>query len=43
MIKHQKLLEEIASEGKYTFISTGMSNLIDIDNAVATLKSKLSF
>lgn len=40
MIKHQKLLEEIASEGKYTFISTGMSNLTDIDNAVATFRNQ---
>jgi len=34
MLTHKKLLEEIASEGKYTFISTGMSLLDEIDAAV---------
>ncbi len=35
MIKHFPLLNEIASEKKYTFISTGMSEIEDIDKAVA--------
>ena len=34
MITYNDLLKEIASEGKYTFISTGMSTIEDIDNAV---------
>jgi N-acetylneuraminate synthase len=34
MLIHKKLLEEIAKEKKYTFISTGMSTMKDIDNAV---------
>ena len=34
MIVYDDLLKEIASEGKHTFISTGMSNISDIDNAV---------
>jgi N-acetylneuraminate synthase len=34
MLIHTKLLEIIAKEKKYTFISTGMSNMKDIDNAV---------
>lgn len=34
MIVHSDLLREIASEGKHTFISTGMSNPEDIENAV---------
>ena len=34
MLTHQKLLEKIAEEKKYTFISTGMSTLKDIDRAV---------
>jgi N-acetylneuraminate synthase len=34
MIVYSDLLREVASEGKYTFISTGMSTLRDIDNAV---------
>ena len=43
MIKHIPLLNEIASEGKYTFISTGMSELEDIDKAVSIFQKKLSF
>jgi len=31
---HTKLLEEIAKEGKYTFISTGMSTLEEVGNAL---------
>ena len=38
MLTIDSLLEEIASEGRYTFISTGMSNLDEIDNAVNIFK-----
>lgn len=34
MIVSEELLIEVASEGKHTFISTGMCNLSDIDRAV---------
>ena len=34
MIVHTELLKEIASEGKHTFISTGMTTYDDIQNAV---------
>ena len=34
MIVYKELLEEIASEGRHTFISTGMSTMDDIQNAV---------
>ena len=34
MLIHKDLLEEIAKERKYTFISTGMSEMKDIENAV---------
>jgi N-acetylneuraminate synthase len=34
MIVHTELLEEIASEGKHTFISTGMTTYDDIQTAV---------
>jgi len=34
MIVYDELLREIASEGKYTFISTGMSQIKEIDRAV---------
>ena len=34
MLTHLDLLEEIALEGKHTFISTGMSTFTDIDAAV---------
>tara|TARA_B110000483_G_C18180792_1_gene536933 strand:+ start:638 stop:1489 length:852 start_codon:yes stop_codon:yes gene_type:complete len=34
MIVHIELLKEVASEGKHTFISTGMSSLDDIQKAV---------
>ena len=44
MIIHKKLLEEIAKEKKYTFISTGMSEMKDIENAVKIFKKhKCSF
>lgn len=38
MIQHKKLLEIIAEEQKYTFISTGMSLMSDIENAVKIFK-----
>lgn len=38
MIVYQDLLKEIASEGKRTFISTGMSTYEDIDKAVAIFR-----
>lgn len=38
MLVHTKLLETIASEKKYTFISTGMSTMQDISNAVKIFK-----
>lgn len=34
MLVHEKLLHTIAEEGKYTFISTGMSTMKDIEKAV---------
>ena len=34
MLVHEELLKLIASEKKYTFISTGMSNMKDIERAV---------
>ena len=34
MLTHKKLLETVAKEKKYTFISTGMSSLKNIDDAV---------
>ena len=34
MLLHTKLLEAIAEEGKYTFISTGMSTMTEISRAV---------
>lgn len=38
MIVYKDLLEEVASEKKHTFISTGMATLEDIDNAVEIFK-----
>ena len=44
MLTHKKLLELIAKEKKYTFISTGMSSLKDIENAIKIFKKyKCSF
>lgn len=40
MLTNYEILEEIASEGKYTFISTGMSNYEEIDKAIEIFKSK---
>lgn len=34
MLTNEELLEEVAKEGKYTFISTGMSSLEEIDHIV---------
>lgn len=38
MLGNEELLEEIAKEGKYTFISTGMTNYDEIDNVVDIFK-----
>tara|TARA_R110000824_G_scaffold37890_1_gene116212 strand:+ start:92 stop:928 length:837 start_codon:yes stop_codon:yes gene_type:complete len=38
MLTHRKLLEMIAEEGKHTFISTGMSTMEQIRNAVEVFK-----
>jgi len=38
MLVHIKLLETIAEERKYTFISTGMSTMREIENAVKIFK-----
>lgn len=38
MLTNDELLEEIAKEGKYTFIATGMSTFEEIDHAVAVFK-----
>lgn len=39
MLTHKKLLKLIAEEKKYTFISTGMSTMKDIENAVKIFRS----
>lgn len=39
MLGHKELLREIASEKKLTFISTGMSTLPEIDEAVAIFRA----
>ncbi len=38
MLLYEPLLREVASEGKHTFISTGMSELADIERAVKIFK-----
>ncbi|MFB3785598.1 MAG: N-acetylneuraminate synthase family protein [bacterium] len=38
MITHRDLIEEVASEGRLTFISTGMSTYEQIDQAVAVFE-----
>lgn len=44
MLTNRELLESVAEEKKYTFISTGMSNLIEIEKAVNIFKkNKCSF
>ncbi len=40
MITHLDFLEEVASEKRHTFISTGMADLADIDKAVEIFKSQ---
>ena len=40
MIVYEDLLRSVASEGKHTFISTGMSSIVDIDKAVDIFKTK---
>ena len=40
MIVHDKLLRLVAEEGKHTFISTGMSEESDIENAVRIFQEK---
>ena len=40
MIVYEDLLSEIASEGKHTFISTGMAKIEDIDKAVEIFREK---
>ena len=39
MLTHIELLKSVASEGKHTFISTGMSSYTDIDQAVEIFRS----
>ena len=39
MLTVRPLVEEIASERRYTFVSTGMSTLADIDNVVEIFRS----
>ena len=39
MLVNEELLEEVAQEGKYTFIATGMSTYGEIDRAVEIFKS----
>lgn len=39
MLTHKELLQEIASEGKHTFISTGMSNMEQVKAAVEIFRS----
>ena len=38
MLTHEELLNEVASEKRHTFISTGMSTFFDIDRAVAIFR-----
>ena len=40
MLTHRELLETIANEGKYTFVSTGMSDLIQIKKAVKIFEER---
>lgn len=39
MLTDDKLIREVAGEGKYTFIATGMSTFEEIDHAVAIFKT----
>ena len=38
MLTNTELLRKVAEEGKYTFISTGMSSMSEIDNAVSMFR-----
>lgn len=40
MIVDENFLREVAKKGKYTFISTGMSSLKHIDNAVKIFRDE---
>ena len=40
MLTHEELLNKIADEKKFTFISTGMSTEKEIDKAVKIFKDK---
>lgn len=40
MLTHWEFVEEVAAEGKITFISTGMSTLDEIDRAVAIFRRR---
>ena len=40
LLTNIEVLEEVASEGKYTFISTGMSNYEEIEKAIQIFKEK---
>ena len=40
MLIHEKLLKEVAKEGKHTFISTGMSTMKDIEKAVKIFRKE---
>lgn len=40
VLTNRELIEMVADEGKYTFISTGMSTLEEIDKAVGVFKKK---
>jgi N-acetylneuraminate synthase len=40
MLTHEKLLKIIAEEGKHTFISTGMSTIKEIENAVKIFRKQ---
>jgi len=40
MLTHKKLIETIAEEKKYTFVSTGMSTLEEIEKALIIFKDK---
>ena len=41
MIVNLELLKDVASEGKHTFISTGMSTLEDIKKAIEILEKQI--
>jgi N-acetylneuraminate synthase len=40
MITSEKFLEQVADRGKYTYISTGMSNMEDIEKAINIFEKK---